>query len=107
MTITRETLELAAKAAGIDTSRVRVVQNINRPDGPIEKWEPDEDHGQLHDLAMACDIMLDPLDGRIRYWVGEEHWRRMVTVNCKDFTALAEAVITAAAEQQLAKEKKE
>lgn len=105
MTITREQLELAALAAGMECNKVLGFRFHGT--ATWFDWAPHTDHGQLLDLAMACDIMLDPLDGRIRYWVGEEHWRRMVTVNCKDFTALAEAVITAAAEQQLAKEKKE
>lgn len=121
--ITREQLELAAKAAGIEVVRVdnkncswyfipsaKPPHNRRAEDEHAgELWNPQEDdahgHGQLLDLAMACDICIDPNINQIRF-----PWKRMmrtVGVNCQDFPALAEAVILAAAEQQQAKETKE
>lgn len=95
MTITRETLELAAKAAGVDLRRL----DWPEPD----RWMPITDHGQLHDLAMACKITIDPQSNVLRYFVEDDTSLVLVQVDCQNPTALAEAVIQAAAEQQKAK----
>lgn len=106
MTITREQLELAAKAAGMSLSHWEYNDGRfrHRKHKDIH-WEPDEDHGQLHDLAMACKIRIDPQKNEIRYLVSsigrlEEFCKE---VNCQDFHALAEAVILAASEMEQAK----
>lgn len=118
MTITREQLELAARAAGIELDWY-TVRTGGEPDAFDEwvcdikgtrcMWNPLTDHGQLHDLAMACRIRIDPINDIIDYYVDgaveDQYYQELV--DCQDFPALAEAVIMAAIEQQQAKEKKE
>lgn len=102
MTITREKLELAAKAAGIEVAFERQDEYpLTRSTG--DWWWPDVDRGQLLDLAMACGIDICATEGFIGYYRTKFDYVS-VNVNCQDFPALAEAVILAAAEQQLAKE---
>lgn len=103
MTIKRETLELAAKAAGIDLYWQRYyAEDEPTPYTGNVQWSPLTDHGQLHDLAMACDIIIDPVFDQI----SDDGGLTWANVNCQDFDALSAAVITAVAEQQLAKEGK-
>lgn len=114
MTITIEQLELAAKAAGINI--VWLSTNINNKvsqnrecfyrdtSGIRYPWNPLSDHGQLHDLAMACGIDLMPSVGGIRYWTKRQPTEVIwVKVDCHNFPALAEAVILAASEMEQAK----
>lgn len=120
MTITREQLELAAKAAGIPGLKWdEAGKEFNYPHEGLTGrgnrwfgvvvWNPLTDHGQLHDLAMACKICIDPHGNKITYLSDGESYAsaKVVQVDCQDFPALAEEVILAAAEQQQAKEKKE
>lgn len=112
--ITRGTLELAAKAAGLklyerDVLGLCVKLKAGQLAYDVVQWQPHIDHGQLLDLAMACGIVIDPQKNEIRYLVTsigrlEEFCKE---ADCQDFSALAEAIITAAAEQQQAKEKTE
>lgn len=109
MTITRETLELAAKAAGLepyesDTLSLCVKLKAGQLAYDVVQWRPHIDHGQLLDLVMVCELGIGMKTGYV--WYGEEsdNWTRFKP---GDFQSFAEAVITAAAEQQLAKEKKE
>lgn len=111
-TITQELLALAARAAGIDAAwrgddlcpvprrtKTKVFADIDAP------WQPHEDHGQLHDLAMACKIRIDPIQNEIATFGGSDCVFSYTPVDCQDFPALANAVILAAAGQQLVKEK--
>lgn len=115
MTITIEQLELAARSAGINIQWLRIeINNKARPErecfyldnsGVRYPWNPLTDHGQLLDLAMACKMELDFNSGSVCYLVGIAWNAKYFHIG--DFHALAEAVILAASEQQLAKEKKE
>lgn len=106
MTITREALEAAARAAGY--TWVRGFTDAggwwhSDPDAAT-MWHPHINHGQLLDLAMACDISI--MHDHIGYDIspGVLHFKNY---EHGDFNSLAEAVITAAADQQQAKETKE
>lgn len=111
MTITRETLELAAKAAGIAVQRDvsatgREIVSIPYDNANMMtaiEWSPLTDHGQLLDVAMACSMVIDNENGQVLCYCERKGWQRYQS--CPgDFHSLAEAIITAAAEQQLAKE---
>lgn len=118
MTITRETLELAARAAGIEKDDSPYNGGGLGNDGfdstgslvtdwhNSKRWNPLTNHSQLLDLAMACKINICPMIDNIVYEVEGKFAPVSIHVNCQDFPALAEAVIQAAAEQQLAKEGK-
>lgn len=110
MTIDHKTLELAAKAMGLTPLYIEEEDHVRVYDCSSVGWlegqafDPRYDHGQILDLAMACKINIDPQINQIKYWVTHFPVTQIKNVDCQDFPALAEAVIQAAAEQQLAKE---
>lgn len=110
MTITRETLELAAKAAkaaGLELIGWELGSYLiatNQSPCNARPWSPLTDHGQLLDLAMACKIGIRPSLDCIEYSTWDRRLE-VVSVDCQNFPSLAEAVITAAADQQLAKDR--
>lgn len=114
MTIDRKTLELAAKAAGFNNIKYLDTYGRFFIDSEtiwlVQEWCPHINtymgRGQLLDLAMACKIRIDPDANLITWYIPEQMTFRHAGVDCQDFPALAEAVIQAAAEQQLVKEDK-
>lgn len=112
--ITREQLEKAAKAAGITNLQKGYdygdAFGYSLPTSNPQQftpWDPRINHGQLFDLAMACNIRIDPLKNEIAYSVEKKlNLTRLLykRVNCQDFPALAKVVIEAAEEKLDAKE---